>query len=68
MPTYTEHLRFIKSRPYRKWYVVKYDGLKIGSVYLTSQNEIGIFVKKLEIWRNYTITINSRKSKKKVSG
>ena len=24
MPTYTEHLRFIKSRPYRKWYVVKY--------------------------------------------
>jgi len=46
MPTYTEHLRFIKSKPYRKWYVVKYGGLKIGSVYLTSQNEIGIFVKK----------------------
>ena len=46
MPTYNEHLKFIKSRPYRKWYVVKYGGLKIGSVYLTSQNEIGIFVKK----------------------
>jgi RimJ/RimL family protein N-acetyltransferase len=46
MPTYNEHLKFIKSRPYKKWYVVKYGELKIGSVYLTSQNEIGIFVKK----------------------
>ena len=46
MPTYNEHLKFIKSRPYRKWYIVKYGGLKIGSVYLTSQNEVGIFIKK----------------------
>ena len=30
MPTYNEHLKFIKSRPYKKWYVVKYGGLKIG--------------------------------------
>ena len=46
MPTYDEHLKFIKSKPYDKWYVVKFGELKIGSVYLTSQNEIGIFIKK----------------------
>jgi GNAT superfamily N-acetyltransferase len=46
MPTYNEHLKFLKSKPYNKWYIAKYGALKIGSVYLTSQNEIGIFVKK----------------------
>ena len=60
MPTYTEHLRFVKSRPYRKWYVVKYGGLKIGSIYLTSQNEIGIFVKKSFQNKKYGGTILSQ--------
>ena len=46
MPTYNEHVEFIKSKPYTKWYVVKYGAQKIASIYLTSQNEIGIFIKK----------------------
>ena len=46
MPTYNEHLEFIKSRPYTKWYIAKYGAQKIASIYLTSQNEIGIFIKK----------------------
>jgi hypothetical protein len=46
MPTYNEHLKFIKSKPYTKWYIVKYGTQKIASIYLTSQNEIGIFIKK----------------------
>ena len=45
MPTYNEHVEFIKSKPYTKWYVVKYGTEKIASIYLTSQNEIGIFIK-----------------------
>jgi hypothetical protein len=46
MPTYNEHLKFIKSKPYTKWYIAKYGTQKIASIYLTSQNEIGIFIKK----------------------
>lgn len=46
MPTYTEHVKFILSKPYSKWYVVMYGSKKIGSIYLTKMNEIGIFIKK----------------------
>ena len=46
MPTYNQHVSFVSSKPYSKWYVILYGDNKIGSVYLTSQNEIGIFIKK----------------------
>ena len=46
MPTFQEHTKFVDSRPYKKWYVIKLENRKIGSVYLTKQNEIGIFIKK----------------------
>ena len=46
MPTYDEHLNFINSKPYSKWYVILCGVNKVGSIYLTSQNEIGIFIKK----------------------
>lgn len=46
MPTYSEHVKFVLSRPYSKWYVVIHNNRKIGTIYLTKQNEIGIFIKK----------------------
>ena len=46
MPTYNQHVSFVSSRPYSKWYLILYGGNKAGSIYLTSQNEIGIFIKK----------------------
>ena len=46
MPTYNQHVSFVSSRPYSKWYVILYGVNKVGSIYLTSQNEIGIFIKK----------------------
>ena len=46
MPTYNEHLSFVSAKPYSKWYVILYRVNKVGSIYLTSQNEIGIFIKK----------------------
>ena len=46
MPTYTEHVKFVTSKPYSKWYIVMYGSKKIGSIYLTKMNEIGIFIKK----------------------
>ncbi len=46
MPTYAEHIKFVNSKPYSKWYVIKYGRTKAGSIYLTSNNEIGIFITK----------------------
>ena len=46
IPTKLQHKNFIKSNPYNKWYIILRDGKKIGSVYLTEINEIGIWVKK----------------------
>ena len=46
MPTYNQHVSFVSAKPYSKWYVILYDTNKAGSIYLTSQNEIGIFIKK----------------------
>ena len=44
MPTYAQHIKFIESKPYSKWYIIKFGNKKIGSVYLSKQNEIGIFI------------------------
>ena len=42
MPTYRQHVSFVSSKPYSKWYVILYDDRKVGSLYLSKQNEIGI--------------------------
>lgn len=46
MPTFEQHKKFVLSKPYSKWYVIIYRKTKIGSIYLSKQDEIGIFVKK----------------------
>ena len=45
MPTYSQHVKFVMSKPYSVWYIVYHKKEKIGSFYLTKQNEIGIFIK-----------------------
>ena len=42
MPSYDEHVNFILSNPYTIWYIIEYEGKKIGSVYLSKHDEIGI--------------------------
>ena len=46
MPTYKQHIKFVKSNPYSKWYIVYHDEQKAGSAYLTKINEIGILLTK----------------------
>ena len=56
MPTYASHVKFIASKPYKKWYIIfsldglrsesKYTKTKVGSIYLSKNDEIGIFVLK----------------------
>lgn len=45
MPTFSEHVLFINSNPYLKWYVIFYGKQKIGTIYLSKNYEIGIFLK-----------------------
>jgi hypothetical protein len=45
MPSYAEHCEFVRSRPYVVWCFIEDDaGERRGTVYLTRNNEIGVFV------------------------
>ena len=46
MPSYDEHLKFVKSKPYTKWYIILKSKDRIGSIYLSKNDEIGIFLSK----------------------
>ena len=46
MPTFAQHEKFVLSKPYTKWYIILQKNKKIGSVYLTEMNEVGLFLKK----------------------
>jgi len=42
MPTFKNHEKFVNSKPYFKWYLIYENLKKIGSAYITNQNEIAI--------------------------
>lgn len=42
LPPFRQHAAFVRSKPYRSWYLVKVDGLVAGSVNVTKLNEVGI--------------------------
>ena len=44
MPTWKEHKKFVKNHPYTAWYLIMEDEEVLGSIYLTQQDEIGIFL------------------------
>ena len=46
MPSYNQHVNFIKSKPYTKWYIILKSKEKIGSIYLSKNDEIGLFISK----------------------
>ena len=46
MPTIEEHEKFIKSKPYKAWYIITENSNPIGNVYLSKTDEIGIFILK----------------------
>lgn len=46
MPTYKEHEAFVRSAPYRAWYIITDGPLMVGSCLLTRNNEIGITIAK----------------------
>lgn len=44
MPSYASHVAFVKSQPYMAWYLMQVDGEIVGSIYLSKQREVGLFV------------------------
>ena len=42
LPSKNDHLLFIKSKPYRYWAIVIEDNLPVGTVYIQSNNSIGL--------------------------
>ena len=50
MPSYRKHVKFVLTKPYKKWYIIYYKKQKFGSIYLTNLNEIGIHFKKVPIY------------------
>ena len=46
MTTWEEHIKFVKSKPYSKWYIIINKDKRVGTVSLTFKNEVGIFIKK----------------------
>ena len=42
MPSYDEHEKFVRSKPYTNWYIIFLNKEKIGAAYLSFDDEIGI--------------------------
>lgn len=46
IPTFQEHVNFVMSKPYSIWYTISIKNKKVGSIYISRQCEIGIFLEK----------------------
>ena len=41
---YTDHIKFVKNNPYRKWFIIKFNKKFIGTIYFTTENYIGYYI------------------------
>lgn len=46
LPTWEEHVEFIKNNTYQSWDIIWVDNVRIGNIYLTDRDELGIFLDK----------------------
>lgn len=57
MPTFVEHFAFVKSKPYKAWYLIMREEprgpIPVGAIYITEKNEIGISIKKVHQGQHY---------------
>ena len=51
--TWKEHLDYIKNHSYKSWDVIWVENNKVGNIYLTQRDEIGIFLDKKFHGRGY---------------
>lgn len=53
MPSWSDHVEFVMSRPYKDWWVIVVDHVRVGAAYLSKQDEIGVFILKEHQKRGY---------------
>ena len=59
LPTWEEHVEYIKNNTYQSWDIIWVDNVRIGNIYLTDRDEIGIFLDKKSQSNGYgSIAIN----------
>jgi len=59
LPTWEEHIEYIKNNTYQSWDIIWVDNVRIGDIYLTDRDEIGIFLDKKSQSNGYgSIAIN----------
>ena len=59
IPTLTEQRDYIKNHSYQSWDIIWVDNVRIGNIYLTDRDEIGIFLDKESQSNGYgSIAIN----------
>ena len=46
--SFEEHRAFVLSHPYRDWFLVKFEGDFIGSIYISNENTVGINISNSE--------------------
>jgi RimJ/RimL family protein N-acetyltransferase len=44
MPTYKQHIDFVMNKPYKEWFIIYNRDVKVGNIYITKMNEIGLFI------------------------
>lgn len=55
LPDFEQHVNFIKSNPYHKWYVIEDEKVKVGTINLDKENGIGTFILKKHQNKGYGI-------------
>ena len=48
IPNYDVHSSFVKSHPYRKWYLVNFEQECLGSFYIKNDNSIGLNLNQID--------------------
>ena len=48
---FKEHCLFVENHPYHKWFLIKFQRDYIGTVYLSNDNSVGIFLAKNQCFR-----------------
>ena len=61
--TFEKHIKFVKSHPYRNWFLIYQEKDVIGSIYITFENLLGInlTVHKKELYKEIIKKIKSKK-------
>ncbi len=53
IPTLTEHRDYIKNHSYQSWDIIWVENNRVGNIYLTQRDEVGVFIDNKSQGRGY---------------